>query len=592
MIKKVILFVNLFLIVPQLISQNSPKGLFSVFSEQEIATDTNGSFEFSTDYNNSDSSWEIDWSETHVFLNMMKYTHPTNANKSFELRLGKGSQVYSFKSSFGEAIPPQWRQKYDSNGSAVNATTPSIVNGKILSEKGNWAPWVDEVWQLVNSDQNDKITENGVEKLQNRNMHQAGSYLNNYAHRSSDHTEKPFYSPIVASYYDAAKQEFTAVNWVQSEDPSYLYDGRSDCNPCNPDPFKPATLSYTKYKNLGDGIIQVDYLMVNHHETRETRFFNVPFIGIRKTSLAHSFLSNPDNSFTALDLPEWSDGVTIRNTDTNGWFAVSNNQNGNGASLAFVFPKNTVGYSDFRYGTALGPNEIRDTHLFSSRLLAAGNNHWNLQNAKSIRGRYFILIDSDMQSIANKIQSKGLVAAAKTERIDFSKSDSKEIPYEISIENGNFIANETTKTEGNIQVKEVPFSNSFPVFLLESKSGTARITNDPYYYSLRPYDGTLKSIKLLGYSSSKLNINPATLSLKKNEKLIYKIYPNPTSSKITIQTDKIINLQNVKLYNSLGQQLNLPIVIDINRIKIDLSSVSKGVYITSVNGIKKIIIKN
>jgi hypothetical protein len=592
MIKKVILFVNLFLIVPQLISQNSPKGLFSVFSEQEIATDTNGSFEFSTDYNNSDSSWEIDWSETHVFLNMMKYTHPTNANKSFELRLGKGSQVYSFKSSFGEAIPPQWRQKYDSNGSAVNATTPSIVNGKILSEKGNWAPWVDEVWQLVNSDQNDKITENGVEKLQNRNMHQAGSYLNNYAHRSSDHTEKPFYSPIVASYYDAAKQEFTAVNWVQSEDPSYLYDGRSDCNPCNPDPFKPATLFYTKYKNLGDGIIQVDYLMVNHHETRETRFFNVPFIGIRKTSLAHSFLSNPDNSFTALDLPEWSDGVTIRNTDTNGWFAVSNNQNGNGASLAFVFPKNTVGYSDFRYGTALGPNEIRDTHLFSSRLLAAGNNHWNLQNAKSIRGRYFILIDSDMQSIANKIQSKGLVAAAKTERIDFSKSDSKEIPYEISIENGNFIANETTKTEGNIQVKEVPFSNSFPVFLLESKSGTARITNDPYYYSLRPYDGTLKSIKLLGYSSSKLNINPATLSLKKNEKLIYKIYPNPTSSKITIQTDKIINLQNVKLYNSLGQQLNLPIVIDINRIKIDLSSVSKGVYITSVNGIKKIIIKN
>jgi hypothetical protein len=592
MIKKVILFVNLFLIVPQLISQNSPKGLFSVFSEQEIATDTNGSFEFSTDYNNSDSSWEIDWSETHVFLNMMKYTHPTNANKSFELRLGKGSQVYSFKSSFGEAIPPQWRQKYDSNGSAVNATTPSIVNGKILSEKGNWAPWVDEVWQLVNSDQNDKITENGVEKLQNRNMHQAGSYLNNYAHRSSDHTEKPFYSPIVASYYDAAKQEFTAVNWVQSEDPSYLYDGRSDCNPCNPDPFKPATLFYTKYKNLGDGIIQVDYLMVNHHETRETRFFNVPFIGIRKTSLAHSFLSNPDNSFTALDLPEWSDGVTIRNTDTNGWFAVSNNQNGNGASLAFVFSKNTVGYSDFRYGTALGPNEIRDTHLFSSRLLAAGNNHWNLQNAKSIRGRYFILIDSDMQSIANKIQSKGLVAAAKTERIDFSKSDSKEIPYEISIENGNFIANETTKTEGNIQVKEIPFSNSFPVFLLESKSGTARITNDPYYYSLRPYDGTLKSIKLLGYSSSKLNINPATLSLKKNEKLIYKIYPNPTSSKITIQTDKIINLQNVKLYNSLGQQLNLPIVIDINRIKIDLSSVSKGVYITSVNGIKKIIIKN
>ena len=110
MIKKTALYITLFLVTPQLISQNSPKGLFSVFSEQEIATDANGSFEFSTDYSNSGSHWEIDWDESQVFLNMMKYTHPTNTNKSFELRLGKGAQVYSFKSTFGEAIPPQWRK--------------------------------------------------------------------------------------------------------------------------------------------------------------------------------------------------------------------------------------------------------------------------------------------------------------------------------------------------------------------------------------------------------------------------------------------------------------------------------------------------
>ena len=594
MIKKTALYITLFLVTPQLISQNSPKGLFSVFSEQEIATDANGSFEFSTDYSNSGSHWEIDWDESQVFLNMMKYTHPTNINKSFELRLGKGAQVYSFKSTFGEAIPPQWRQKYDNNGSVVNASTPSIVDGKILSEKGNWAPWVDEVWQLVNSDQNDKITENGVEKVQNRNMHQAGSYLNNNAHRSSDHTEKPFYSPVVASNYDSEKQEFTSVNWAQSEDSSYVYDGRSDCNPCHQDIFKPATLFYTKYKNLGNGIIQVDFLMTNHHQTRETRFFNVPFIGIRKSSLAYSFLSNPDNTYSAISLTDWGNAVTVRNTETNGWFAVSSHPTGNGASLAFVFPKETLGYSDFRYGSALGPNEIRDTHIFSSRLLAAGANHWNLEDAKSTRGRYFILIDSNLSSIANKIQTKGLVSAAKTERVDFSENNAQVIYYAISADNGVFKADEVTQQESNFEVKETPYSNSFPVFLIQATNGDSRISYNPYFFSLRPYDGKLKSIQLLGYSSNQTDINPATLSVKDLNKKKIKLYPNPSSSRVFIEKLESIIWKDIKVYNQIGQLMDVKIIVNKNELKIaiDISSLAKGVYYASINGVRKIIVKN
>jgi hypothetical protein len=76
--KRAILYISILLIVSQIVSQNSPKGLFNVFSEQEITTDTNGSFVFSTDFSTSGSHWEVDWSETHVFLNSMKYTHPTN----------------------------------------------------------------------------------------------------------------------------------------------------------------------------------------------------------------------------------------------------------------------------------------------------------------------------------------------------------------------------------------------------------------------------------------------------------------------------------------------------------------------------------
>jgi hypothetical protein len=592
--KRAALYMSLFVLISPICAQNSPEELFAVFSEQEITTDTNGSFVFSTDYSNSGSHWEVDWSETHVFLNMMKYTHPTNINKSFELRLGKGAQVYSFKSSFGEAIPPQWRQKYDDNGNVVSELTPSVVNGKILSEKGNWAPWVDEVWQMVNSDQNDMITENGVEEVQNRNMHQAGSYLNNNAHRSSDHTEKPFYSPVVASNYDSEKQEFTSINWVQSEDPSYLYDGRSDCNPCHPDIFKPATLFYTKYKNLGDGIIQVDFLMTNHHQTRETRFFNVPFIGIRKSSLAYSFLSNPDNTYSAISLTDWGNAVTVRNTETNGWFAVSNHPTGNGASLAFVFPINVEGYSDFRYGAALGPNEIRDTHIFSNRLLSAGTNYWNLEDAKSTRGRYFILMDANVQSIATKIQSKGLVNAAKTERIDFSEDDSLTINYTISTQNGGFVATESTQQESNFILKQTPFLNSFPVFLIHATNGDSRLSSDPYFFSLRPYDDQLKSIQLLGYSNTKVDRDPASLSLNNFYKKKVKLYPNPSSSSLFLETDRINIRKEIKIYNQIGQLMDVTIIGDENqrKIEIDISSLAKGVYYISIDGDRKVIVKN
>lgn len=587
-------FLCLSLIMYNLNSQNSSKGLFSVFPNQEITTDTSGSFEFSTTFSNSGSHWEIDWNETHVFLNMMKFTHPTNANKSFELRLGKGAQVYSFISDFGEAIPPQWRQKYNENGTVISQSTPSIVNGKILSEKGNWAPWVDEVWQMVNSDQNDQITENGVVDIQNRNMHQAGSYLNNFAHRASDHTEKPFYSPIVASYYDAEKQEFTAVNWVQSEDPSYLYDGRSDCNPCFEDKFKPATLFYTKYKNLGDGMLQVDYLMVNHHETRETRFFNVPFIGIRKSSLPFTFFSNPNNTFTAIDVESFGQASLIRNTETNGWFAVSNNSEGNGSSLGFVFPNKTDGISDFRYGAALGPNDVRDAHIFSTRLLSTGFYSWNIGNAKAIRGRYFIILDSSVQNIADKIASKELVNATKTERIDFAKNETKEIFYAISVDNNIFKAEVTTEQQSNIQLNETPFLNSFPAFLMQSDTNEGIITHDPYHFSLRPYDGKLKSIKLLGYSSEKLNINPATLHVATFSKKNFNIYPNPVNSLVIINATNSIEFKDIKLFDLLGKQLKVVIELDDTKTKatLNLSSLKKGVYSIYIDGISQIILKN
>lgn len=489
--------------------------LFSIFPNSPFPDNNSGVFTFSTNYSASGSHWEVDWDESFVFSNLFKFQHPTNPNQTFEMRIGKGGQVYSFKSASGEVMPPQWRNSFDENGNPVANTLPGIVNGEVVTERGNWAPWVDEIWQLVNSDQKDSLSVNNggtiTKSIVNRNFHQAGSYANNFAHRKSDLLQ-PFYSPILGSHYDENKQEFNLIIWPQSENPDYVYDGRSDCNDCFTDRFRANTLFYLRYKNVGNGIIQVDYVLHNFHKTRETSFFNVPFLGIRNSTFSNFFLSNPDNSFTLTTIPDFSAGTTVRNTLTNGWAGFSTTSDGTGASIGFAFAKATTGYADFRYGSALGPNNVRDTNILSYRLLKANDNYWNLVSGKSTIGRYFIVLGSSMQDVADIIANNNLDDLASVDRIDYTNSSSSpKIHYTITNDGGNtYTIVDADETTSNISFKTQPFLDSYPVFLIEASNGDAVITESPYYYSLKPYDGSTTSIKLLGYNESPIEINPKT----------------------------------------------------------------------------------
>ena len=98
----------------------------------------------------SRSQWAAGVDERAVFHAYL--THKSTAERSWELRLGKGGQLYSIASSFGEAMPPQ---------SAV-------------------APFVDEVWQMVaiNSDLLDRMPELGKSRIReesNSYIHQSGN---------------------------------------------------------------------------------------------------------------------------------------------------------------------------------------------------------------------------------------------------------------------------------------------------------------------------------------------------------------------------------------------------------------------------------
>lgn len=170
--------------------------------------------------------------ESQAFLAQMNHDD-ANANHTWQLRLAKGGNAYSFLGAFGEAMPPQYHVD---------------------------APWIDEVWQMVAVDNTKNTASNPYF------IHQAGTYQ-----REASLKTKPFYSPPVATH--CTKGECTFANW-----------GQHAHVPTN---FESALLYYTRFRNCGDGHMEVTYMMHNFAVSggASMNYLNVPWAGVRKSSL-------------------------------------------------------------------------------------------------------------------------------------------------------------------------------------------------------------------------------------------------------------------------------------------------------------------
>lgn len=79
----------------------------------------------------------------------------------------------------------------------------------------------------------------------------------------------------------------------------------------------------------------------------------------------------------------------------------------------------------------------------------------------------------------------------------------------------------------------------------------------------------------------------ATLASTEFETKTFKIYPNPAKNNFSIQSN--IEIQNIELYNSIGQMVKK----FAQRTTYDISDLSKGIYFVRINNAntKKIIIE-
>lgn len=97
---------------------------------------------------------------------------------------------------------------------------------------------------------------------------------------------------------------------------------------------------------------------------------------------------------------------------------------------------------------------------------------------------------------------------------------------------------------------------------------------------------TLYIDNILFYDASPLAVNQENI-------VQFNLFPNPTTDKITLNTNIELTVKNIQIHNTLGQELDSFIVtkINTNSYELNLESFSKGVYYISVKSENKITTK-
>jgi len=462
-ISQLCLLTFLFLFARNTEAQTPQELLTKFYFESDLPIVDSSGFDYSDVYSQSSSSWAIDsFPESVVFHNQMSYQNSINPNTSYDIRIGKGGQLYSFRGVFGESVPPQWVNP--------NWVQPSYGGGH------SYAPWVDEVWQLVSVD-------GSIHNPPDSSyfIHQAGVYL-----KTPEQTE-PFYSPILAEYSNIDEQSYSVVNWGQQAHTEDLQNINHDAG----------LLYYTKYTNKGKGIIQVDNMIYNFGQDN-MNFLNVPWGGVRNSSLDHFFISTPAHDYN-LTTGLYGQTPVIQTANTGGWVAWSNHIEGDSPTLGMAHPTTTNTYGNkFRYGDAgnlSNVNNLRDYHVFEMIRQPIGD---QLGFGKAMSFRYFYVLGASVDSVKNTILEYDLIGHGLDTSYVASINDVDSLRYLFEFNNQEIIE-QTTPFDNGLQLRTSPFSESYPLFKLSSSDGVDLLSSDPYSFSEFAYDGNTSEMKLLGF---------------------------------------------------------------------------------------------
>ena len=433
------------------IAQNN--SLLSVFSDSTTSSSGNFNFSGTTDLDLSGSNFNVD--ENEVYHAALRHTQTGGpANRDWEIRLGRGGQIYSIRSEVGEIVPPQAASR----------------------------PFNDEVFQAISVDTSPRASGQDAAFY-----HQSGYYTD------GNNVTQPTYAPLLASG-SAEPNSWSTVSLAVQAD--------TEANPQQPS----GLLNYQRTRDLGDGVIEVTHSIYNFG-SNTVDFHNLPWGGVRKTVFDNMLVSNPDGGFTDRAILDFGDTANqvVRASDTGGWAAFTEGTDGSDRGLAYVFGNEDTHLSEswqtaessWRWGDAggdlFGFIPVRNFNVGTFRRQV------DVNPGDLFESRYFLVL-GDVDHIESTIEDRGLVGSATYDKIDITVDESELLSWQILEDNSSLSIVASAAAElPDFQTYALPVSGSKPLFLFEDANGQEFISIDPYALSDSPYDGLTDYKAILGF---------------------------------------------------------------------------------------------
>ncbi len=412
----------------------------------------------STTFAASGSTWWTRHPEHAVFHARMRHVQRGTAGdvvpaRGFDVRIGRGGQLWSWRGAFGESIAPQFR--------STTAEHPDP----------DYAPWVDEVWQIVA--QNRLLNEPPDHRYF---IHQAGVYLLDPV------LAGPFYSPTLAAGPGVPEFSYVVVSWSQH---AHV-----------PTTFRSGLVTYAQYRDAGGGVLEVSVVAYNAGPDVLDRW-NVPWGGVRASSLpVHELAmggrlvtlspSIPFGDDANRDVYERTDGYGLFRTDTGG------------AALGLVFgtdrravlAADQWGDAQYRSGTAQSGTErdLRVATVIRPVTVDPGEALW---------ARFYFVVGS-RTAVLSVIDAYALVANAEYGVLRIAPEDSALLGYDVDAT--GLVGPPVDPADARFALWALPVAGGVPVFRLGRAAGGEVLSGSPYAVSDPPYDGRTTRWELLGYA--------------------------------------------------------------------------------------------
>jgi len=458
---------------------------FFAFLPSDARLKMGGEAQLSTTYEPSGSTWAKGLDEQSVFHAELGWRG--SGGQWYDLRVGRGGQIYSLRGPFGESVAPQ------------------VHEG---------APWIDEVWQVVSVSH---------ERQNHERFPGRGSPLAYFIHGSGIYLRDPqrteaFYCPMLASSWDASRRRYGVLAWGQHAHVPTVY--------------RSGALYYSMLRALGSGVIEVVYAV--HNFGQDTLdYFNTPWGGVRHSSLPVHVLSRPDGSSRPVGGRFASRETTCNVAETGGWAAFTQKGGRPEArwGLGLVF-----GRDSWRGGRAGGAETVRlpaahaptrwrwgyagnpDRPNPRDYVVAVVNPRCRVRPGQTFWFRLYAVVDrmDRLPETARRLVPHVDAAVTKPARADtpLVAVDARALGVESPGGPGGAL----------FRVYAWPAEGTRPLFLLrETATGRRCVTDDPYRFAstapfnnpypkdhpkhddhenlrvLRPYDGKTAYLGLLGY---------------------------------------------------------------------------------------------